>query len=495
MIRKKIHYIVALFLLAGMSMGMGSCSKFLEKPPVSDLYGGTFWKSSKDVNVELIAMYFSFARAMSNGFYDWGEIRGGSWINHLHYGDAQRELISHQVPSTNTACRWTQLYQAIGRANLALKYIPGIVLPAAEKSSYLGEAYAMRALCYFYAVRTWGAVPVFTEPIEEYDASRVYPRRTNPEAILDLIESDLANAEQLLPASPIATPETTAADELQFRTRFTRAAVYAMMMDVYAWRQKYDRVIRVYEDKLAKLTSSATGWGLEPKLTATLTQADFTSIYRMMFDKRYINPAVTPQLPMSREVIFSIYYGESETGANQSRSYFYSTSQRLTPSDDFKASIHPLDKRFIACFDPGTTGGTGAEYRLRKYWIDAQSASDISENYLCMYRSADMVLLYAEALYKSDKLADAIAQMNMIRNRSGVPLATLANYAGNQEKLLDDILHERRMELICEGKYWFDLVRLGKAGTLGGCTNPENICLPIYRDHLLQNPNLALPPL
>jgi len=488
MIRKIKKTAIALLV----TITVTSCSDFLDKPPVSDLYVGTFWKSDKDANVALMGMYFSFAHAMSNGFYDWGEIRGGNWQPHLHNGENQRQLITHEIPNTNTACRWSSLYQAINRANLCIKYIPNITMEIGLKNSFLAEAYAMRALCYFYAVRTWGDVPVFIDPVEDWNSKVVFPRRTRSEAVLDMIQADLTMAERLIPATPIANPTTSAAKERQYRTRISSASVvYAIMMDVYAWRHQYDMVIRVYEDKLSRLNSGDTGWGLEPKLTPELTQADFTSTYRYMFDKNKFSDS--DNLPLSREVIFSIFYGEGETGINQSRSYFANSSQRVDLTDNYVNAREPGDKRFAADFQTSTSGGTSAKYQLRKYWVDGVQSSTISDNYLMMYRYADMVLLYAEALCMTDKLNDSVEQLNTIRQRSGIATLSADNYETSAE-LLDVILKERRMELICEGKYWFDLVRTGNAQRLGGCP-PDKILFPIYRDHILQNPNLGLDPL
>ena len=469
-----------------------SCSDFLEKDPVSDLDTKKFWRSEQDANAALNGMYFSFSRAMSNGYYDWGEIRGGNWSPHLQFGDRQRELISHEIPNDNRACEWTKLYQTILRANLALKYIPGISIPNESKDAYLGEAYAMRALCYFYAVRTWGDVPVFREPVEKYDVDLVYPRRTNRETVLDLIQSDLTLAEQLLPAKPLGTPSSTAAAELKYRTRLSsKPAVYALMMDVYAWRHDYDMVIKMYEEKIAPLSNSETGWGLEPNLTSTLAQNEFTTAYRTMFDKDKINPS--DNLPMTCEMFFTVYYHESENGTNQTRPYFNYGSQQVDLTDDYVASIAPDDKRFAASFIDGG-GGTNAKYRLHKYWVEAIDRSKPSDNYLPIYRYSDVVLLYAEALYMRDKFAEAINQMNRIRARSGVKLAVESDYVTDQTKLLDDILHERRVELIGEGKYWFDLIRTGNTQRMANCAD-NKIYFPIYRDHILQNPNLSLPPL
>ena len=144
-IESKIAVIIAMLITTTLT----SCEDFLDQKPVSDLYTDIYWRSESDANIGLIAMYYSFSRAMASGFYDWGEMRGGNWQPNSRFGEPQRELIDHHVSNTNTACRWSELYQTINRANLAIKYIPNISMAPATKSRYLGEAYAVRALCYF----------------------------------------------------------------------------------------------------------------------------------------------------------------------------------------------------------------------------------------------------------------------------------------------------------------------------------------------------------
>ena len=95
--------------------------------------------------------------------------------------------------------KWTTLYQMINQANLAIKYIPNISMPdVADRNDYLGQAYALRALAYFYAIRVWGDVPLFIEPTEKYSEA-IYKERTDKNYILEhVILPDLKKAEGLI---------------------------------------------------------------------------------------------------------------------------------------------------------------------------------------------------------------------------------------------------------------------------------------------------------
>lgn len=91
----------------------------------------------------------------------------------------QQRVIDNLITTSHECAKWTDLYKMINQANLAIKYIPTVDMPSiATRNDYLGQAYAMRALGYFYAIRVWGDVPLFTEPNEKYSTD-LYKERTD----------------------------------------------------------------------------------------------------------------------------------------------------------------------------------------------------------------------------------------------------------------------------------------------------------------------------
>lgn len=462
--KKHIIFIISI-LFAGLILS--SCNDFLDYSSKSDLDKNKFWKTESDANAGVVAMYYSLSQAMANGCFDWGEIRGGNWAAYDRFGYGQDELINHAIPSTNTACYWTNLYQAVNRANLALKYIPGISMSPTTKNTYLGEAYAMRALCYFYIVRTWGNTPLFTTPVESFSAKDVFVSVTNKELILDLIQSDLLKAEELLPELSSSAVN---------KKRLTKPAVYALMMDVYAWRHQYDMVVKIMEEKVLLLNSS--NWGLDTSIASNLSQTNFTKQWRGLWNEESI----------SKEQIFTVHYYDLENGLNKAIDYFASGSQKVIISDDLRDSYATGDKRFLGSFDT-----TNSRHPFTKFWQEGTKLSGtgsvVSDVDLILYRYADLVLLYAEALNKEFRTNDAIAQLNSIRLRAGVSEAQVSDFVSDEELALA-ILHERRVELLGEGKYWFDLIRTGYVSSLGNCPDSRKWVFPIHRDHLLQNTKL-----
>lgn len=144
------------------------------------------------------------------------------------------------------------------------------------------------------------------------------------------------------------------------------------------------------------------------------------------------------------------------------------------------------DSRRAATYDLG-------KGQLLKFWPVGTdwTTTPKSEARLVIYRHADVVLLYAEALNERLRHDEALYFVNQIRQRASLPLLQSSDFLDKQTEIRDAILNERRRELVGEGKYWFDLVRTGNAIKLGGCPDENHYLFPIHQDHLVQNPNLT----
>ena len=70
-------------------------------------------------------------------------------------------------------------------------------------------------------------------------------------------------------------------------------------------------------------------------------------------------------------------------------------------------------------------------------------------------RLGEMYLISAEA----QGLANGLGRLNELRAFRGLP----AVYPATEAAFIDAVLEERRLELLCEGHRWYDLVRTGKA--------------------------------
>lgn len=463
-------YIGVLFCVVTIST---SCGAFLDEEPVSNLSTNLFWKTDSDIESARAAMYISFANAMSSNFFSWGEIRGENWDPFLHFGNAQEELINDIIPETNSACYWTDIYETVNRANLIIKYVPAMTgVDPAIATPTIGEAYAMRALAYFYIVRVWGDAPLFLEAVEAFDVNSCLKQRESKEVLLTHIESDLKTAATYLP--DIGT--STALD----RTYITLPAVYAIQMDLYAWEHRYDEVVKIWEEKIVNLPVSQ--YAFKDFKTTEVSDEAILQWRSIVWDQ-------TTDL----EVFFAVHYDKAaDARENDTRAMFCADGERLIIGEKILADFDPNDIRFKGTVREYRNEDTGElnsiAYKLEKFWDlnNADIKDYASDNDLIMYRYSDLMLLYAEALNDQNRSQEAIALVNKTRERAG--LAALA-LTLDKTQTADAILSERRFELLGEGKYWFDLVRTGNAQRIAGCSDAR-IPFPIHRDHLLQNSNL-----
>lgn len=478
---------------------MQSCDDFLSKDPVSQLDPSSFWKTADDANMGLIATYNAFSLSMSAGLWNWGEARSDNFTHNGKTSPDQQELVLNQIPNENAACKWDRLYTTINRANSAIRYIPGIEMTPSLKNHYLGEAYALRAWAYFYCIRIWGDVPLFLEPMESYTKQEIYKERTDRDYILrNVILPDLEQAWYLISKS--SSPD---------RTRVNAGFVCALLMDVHAWMGNWEDVIKVKEEKVD---------GLNPDHYAMMNIAyseNFGKEWRSMFIEN-------SNIEIPKEVLMKVTYDRDGNGTQSCISFFATSTSALIVTDNLRNAYNAsIDYRVKTAggvspqwersgsekADDNIPNWGTASYRLRcKFYPDNAAFSNTevtslgvprtqSDNDLVLYRYADIVLLYAEALNEQSDPVKAIQQLNITYKRATGKEFTLAQLL-TKDRIAEEILNERRREFVGEGKRWFDLVRTGKWRTrpLNNMNEEWQTLFPIHRDHLIQNYKLRQNP-
>src|SRR5690606_37122973 len=123
---------------------------------------------------------------------------------------------------------WAEIYKTIQRANLAIKYLPTINLPVAQRDHYLAQAYAIRAYMYFFIIRLWGDAPIWLEPYENINAEANRPRSPADQIVQDVILPDLRHALE------IVDPGVNTVVEVNI------GGILAMLTDVYMWLHDYE---------------------------------------------------------------------------------------------------------------------------------------------------------------------------------------------------------------------------------------------------------------
>ena len=126
-----------------------------------------------------------------------------------------------------------------------------------------------------------------------------------------------------------------------------------------------------------------------------------------------------------------------------------------------------------------TVDGSGGRYCNK--FIDPNMVSEWdAENDFPIIRLADVMLLKAEALNElGGPTAEALALLNAVRQRAGIPDYTLAEL-GSIYAFRQAVREERRLELAFENQHFFDLLRWG---TLVSTINDYLASEPFYGNY------------
>jgi hypothetical protein len=143
---------------------------------------------------------------------------------------------------------------------------------------------------------------------------------------------------------------------------------------------------------------------------------------------------------------------------------------------------------------PAFTMEAGAAGRLagarsQKYEIQKNNSFTDQDNDFVIYRLGDVYLMRGEANLRLGNTAAALADVNLIRKRAGMPDYTTLT--------LDELLAERGRELAWEYHRRQDLIRFGqytKAWRFKPASQEFRTLFPIPKDQLSLNPSLKQNP-
>jgi len=474
---KPILYAILFMFAAGFFV---SCSDWLELFPEDSLVSEEYWKSGNDVEALLANTYGKLARQVKTLLL-WGELRGGLLSEGINIPSDPARIMRGDVTDQNGLVRWANLYAVINGANQIIANAPDVVsrdpsFTLAELNRTMSEAFFLRAISYFYLLRTFGEVPLITEPYVS-DEQDYYPFKSNETEIMTQIIADLESA------LPRAVPSFGSLAETKGRA--TAFAIHSLLADAYLWNNNYEKTL---EHCNAIINS-----GNYALLAGNIWFENFypgnsnSSIFELQFSQRW------------------------NYNANLYQTFSYTKNREYT-----------MNPRMLEMFDLGDVRGMGASYgRLNlEVWKyvginpETERGDALNDNNFIIYRLADIILMKAEALIQLGRFQEAGVQINSIRGRRGVPPI---EPEPTLEAFEDFLLAERARELAFEGKYWFDLTRMGKrdnyrkkqaviAALIMNATadqvlpltfkfqDPNSWFLPIHRDELERNANLVQNP-
>lgn len=441
-----------LFFLLFLLPSMG-CKKFVETdPPDTQANGSNVYANDPTAIAVMTGLYSSISRGnpgpnFASGTESFSLLCGLSADEYVLFEGADDRMSSfyrNALFSNNTAGYgtdyWTLLYDLIYHCNSALEgLINSTSLTESVKKQLMGEAKFMRAFFYFYLVNLYGDVALVTST--DYKKNSTLSR-TVASTVYEEIINDLRDAKELLSAEYLdgQLNSFTASAE---RVRPNKYAATALLARVYLYINDWSKA--------------------ETEATAVIDN-------KSMYDTVSLNNAFLMAAMGNKEAIWQLQGVYSDRNTEDARMFIITTElSNTTPvriSDTLLNSFELGDNRKTVgnWMDTITLSGNTYYYPY-KY---KNTTSSVTE-YLVVMRLAEQYLIRAEARAHQSKFSEAQADLNVIRNRAGLPNTS----ASDKEALLVSILRERQLELFSEwGHRWFDLKRTNNVDAVMSVVTP-----------------------
>lgn len=537
---------IIIIVIAGVFIFSSCMDEFLNVKPVSDLTTDKYWKTESDVRTALNSAYGFIQTTYNTGYSQWFEGRSENWapLNTSSASNSPLSATFNQLTNQMSPSDWKGWYQIISVANYCLYYIP--LTPIADKVAqkhYIAEAYFLRAFAYYNIARIWGDAPLVIKPTLKVDEIE-YPFKSSQAVILQQvgkdIEAALVNADR---------DGTLGGSRKVTKDLFSVGALYALATDYSMWMHDYQKALDYSVPLNFFMNNTAISLNVVADYAKLFAPTDAISqnenIWVLQWD--YIN--------QNNTINYAIWNFMAPTGpAYTFSSWFYSGTGGYNPAllpsfnkQRLKGWIFDAyykgDKRKAYTLDSVAGGTSATAYVIAsstsKVLLKATAGvkpTTVMQSYnfpIVMYRYADILLMRAEAYNKLGNITSAVAELKKVRDRAGLTNTAAkitdatgfsvldgpvdqtrpaSGYAadgpnGSSNQLEMDILKERSIELLGEGKRWFDLMRTGKAMAimndyydyaltisttikLTKYTDEKQLYWPVYYRNLNTNQNL-----
>ena len=455
-----------------MTLANTSCSdSFLEVENPTGENLEVFYTTDEHINEALNAAYDPIH------WPDWGlgqynalnidaEIMGDNfWVGGSNKTDMQNwhMLFNYEANANNTlSSLWTVDYSGIKRCNDLLKYIPWAEANLTEKNkaSYEMQGRALRVYFYNNLWHYFGNIPFYLENLSspytapQLKADEVYDKLiVELESVIDSNVLPMRWDDKNCGRMSQAMCYMMYAEMVMYqndKTRYPKALQY--MKEIIGDKGNYDLV-----DDFASIWKESGEWCKE-------------SIWEVNYEDGNNERGWNSPLAIGGTVLPTLISPNSWPGGdgwNQGGDGWGFLPVRKETYDMYGTG----DKRR----DATIWDVRGVEYTERyqdtHLWLakyrpftenNADAGFDNNLNYnnnLRVYRVAEAYLNAAELLLETGGDAGLAKEyVNAIRRRAGI--AELGAVT------LDDVINERRLEFVGEGKRYFDLVRTGKAATV-----------------------------
>jgi hypothetical protein len=524
--KRNIFFTLSTILVA--SVFLNSCSKFLDRKPLSatyeDLKQGTLEAQSFGLysTLRADAGFSTLPWLDFNSIRDDDAQKGSSTTDGAEI-NAEFETFQYTKNDWATNTYWNDHYSMIYLANKELFSADSLQVTDEASLRNVGEAHFFRAYSFFELVKAYGEVPLlnfyYTNPAEG-----IKPKAPVDE-IYAQIDKDLDTASMYLPINWNDATGTT-----RYPGRVTSGTAKSLWAQTYLFRKQWDKVVPLCRDVINSGEYSLlpnfyqvwqdglNGTGKNSKesifeMQATIGQ-NGTPYYGVPWgtsqEVRQGGASVAWNLGWGWNVPTQHLVNDwSSSDPRKNMTILYSGQSDGGPSEGgFGATLPPYNKDSL-----GVAGFldqpywnkkvyTGDDPAMRAYTGEINNSGGADWINHRIIRYADVLLMMAEASNEVGDGATAASMLEEVRARarnSGTDQTAIPYIPfTSQTQMRTAIKNERRWEFAMEGYRFYDLVRWGDAQSVLGSLGyqPKNAWYPIPQPAidlsggvLVQNPN------
>lgn len=427
-----------------------SCKDVLEKDPLAAPNPENYWKTEAEANMALTACYVKLKEPIisngpgQSGNFTYWEALSDNAITTSNYQSFDAVMRGQHNTATGgvVSLSWNIGFQGIAACNYFLANVDRVPnMAESSRNKMKGEALFLRAYYYNFLTQLYGALPIITVPATLNGEYMNIPRSPKAEVVNELILKDLDLAIQYLPNIAYTNGRAVKGSAVVLKTR------------VLLNNQRYAEAA---ETAWSLIGDPANPFRLHPN-------------YAGIFFGEQAN---------NREIMFSVQFDAPLD--YHSHDQIVGGRMSVFPTVELRNTYEPNDpRREMTIFEIGDQWaynpngfrqqGSTAEGQIPftqmafKKGVDTlvnnASGATLSDQHMVLMRYADLLLMYAEAMFESGQGTDlrALNALNEVRTRPGVnmPLKLVLTR--------DIIRNERRVELAFEGLRYNDLIRWGTA--------------------------------
>lgn len=460
---------IAASLMATAFLATGCSDSFLEVTSPTQEFIDTYYTTDAHIQEAVVAAYDPLH------WTDWGMneynpvtlmsdiMADDLWIGGQDRTDNQAWHLMmnfEAIPTNVIKGLWSVAYSGVKRSNDVLTYLEwaGENVTTENRAYYTAQVLTLRALYYNWLWKFWGNIPY-------YDVNLTAPYLAEQLPADQIYEKIIANLDNVISMNVLPMRETS-----ENYGRVTKAMAYMLYAEVVMYQNdesRYGKALQYMQeiinsgeydlvDDYAGIFKESGEWNKESIFEVNYTD---DNAVRSWSAPLTAGGTVLPTL------ISPHTWPDGTDGHDQGWGFCpvrLETYERYANNDT---------RRDATCWNAGALGvDYNKRYQdtglfLEKYAAltgnnkDQKADAQLNwNNNLRIYRFSETLLNAAELIARGAGSGDAKLYLNKVRKRAGL--------VTELEPTIDNIIEERHLEFVGEGKRYWDLIRTGKASSV-----------------------------